>query len=266
MMMFGSFLPLGVDIFCTKKKFLVLNLVGRNLKLKYRRSILGILWTLLVPAASAATYYLVFQFVMKVPIPNYLLFIICGILPWNFLSQSITQGVESIVANYPLLSKAPIPGQVFTYTETITSWVNLMLSTPVVLSIAFVTGAPFGWQLVLYFPLMVLLFIQGYSLSYMFAVLFVYFRDFRHLSGIFVQLWFYATPVLYSHDLIPKDYHWIVAINPCGYIFTMLHKIWVTGESINLSEALGAIGWTCFLFILATLICRHFSNSLVEKI
>ncbi|MCB0366743.1 MAG: ABC transporter permease [Bdellovibrionales bacterium] len=258
--------PFGVDIFCLNKKFLILNLVSRNLKLKYRRSILGVLWTLIVPASSALTYYLVFQFVMKVPIPNYLLFVVCGILPWNFLAQSITQGMESIVSNYPLLSKVPIPSQVFTYTETITAFINLILSTPVILVVALFTDAPIGWQTLLYFPLMCLLFIQAYSLSYIFAVLFVFFRDLRHLTGIIVQIWFYATPILYSQSLIPEGYQSLLYLNPCAFIFTVSHKIWVTGAPITGAEVTYSVLWTAFIFAAATLLCKYNSHNLVERI
>src|SRR5689334_7103760 len=100
--------PLGVDLFCLGKKFLVFNLVSRNLKLKYRRSVLGVFWTLLSPIAMGMVYYFIFKVILKVQMPYYLAFILSGVLPWTFFNQTILEGLESVVGSWSIVTKVPI--------------------------------------------------------------------------------------------------------------------------------------------------------------
>src|SRR3954471_24738544 len=100
-----NFRPLGVDFFCFGKKFLVFNLVSRNLKIKYRRSVLGVFWTLLSPLAMAVIYYFVFRVVLNVRIDHYAVFILSGVLPWSFFGVTTLEGLDSILGNGSLISK-----------------------------------------------------------------------------------------------------------------------------------------------------------------
>ena len=92
------------EVFCLHRKFLLFNLIKRNLKLKYRQSYLGIFWTVLAPALNAGVYFVVFSFVMRVQLPHYLVFMFSGLLAWVFFSISLAHGMESIVNNYSLIS------------------------------------------------------------------------------------------------------------------------------------------------------------------
>src|SRR5690349_10337533 len=120
--------PLGVDLFCFSKKFLVFNLVSKNLKTKYHRSFLGIFWTLISPLSMGLVYFFAFKVVMKVQQPHYLALLLCGVLPWSFFSQTLGEGTESIVNSFGLLSKVPIPLPVFPFVGALTNLTTLMLS------------------------------------------------------------------------------------------------------------------------------------------
>lgn len=109
--------PLGVDLFCFGKKFLVFNLVAKNLRTKYRRSILGILWTLAAPLSMAIVYYFVFKVVLQVKQPYYIVLILTGVLSWNFFGQTLVEGTDAILGSWGLLSKVPIPLPVFPLSE-----------------------------------------------------------------------------------------------------------------------------------------------------
>src|SRR4051794_1756265 len=99
MQLLAVFQPFGIDLFCLGKKFLVFNLVSRNLKIKYHRSVLGLFWTLINPLAITLIFYFVFKVVLNVQIPHYLAFILSGMLPWSFFNQTMMEGMEAIVAN-----------------------------------------------------------------------------------------------------------------------------------------------------------------------
>ncbi|MBY0316797.1 MAG: hypothetical protein K2Q26_14855, partial [Bdellovibrionales bacterium] len=118
-----------------QKKFLIYNLVLRNIKLKYRSSFLGFFWTLLVPISNALIYIYVFKFVMKVNIPTYSTFIVSGILHWGLYLSTVSLGMESIVGNSPLIGKVPIPPRVFVFCEAFTGLINFVFALPVLFAI-----------------------------------------------------------------------------------------------------------------------------------
>ena len=257
---------MGVDIFCLGKKFLVYNLVGRNLKVKYRRSIFGFLWTLLNPLAMTTVFYLVFKVVMKVQVPHYLAFILTGLLPWTFFSQTMVEGMESIVGSLGLLSKVPIPFQLFPLVGSITNFITLALSLPILFAAALLTGCNLGISWVLLPFYFAALFVFTYMLSFVFGVFFVYFRDLRHLTGILLQVWFYATPVIYDDQMIPPQYRWILYANPLGTLFRGLHGIVVDGRWPTFLEMATTSAWTLAVFLFALLVYRKVWRDLVERI
>lgn len=254
------------EFFCLHRKFLLLNLVTRNIKLKYRKSYLGLFWTILAPAFSALIYFFVFKLVMKVQVPNYLTFILSGILAWGFYSNALSSGLESIVGNYGLVSKVPIPLNVFALNESISLFVNFILSQPILFVLMYFTEAPFTINL-LYLPLLYsLLFIQAYSLSLILSVLFVFFRDLRHLLALVLQMLFYMTPVVYSQDMIPERLSLLTYLNPHFFIFEGIHLICSSGQPMNQNHFMASILWTVLIFGVAIIVFAKNRSFLAEKI
>ena len=262
-----SFLkPLGVDLFCVGKKFLVYNLVSRNLKTKYHRSVLGLFWTLLSPLAIALVFYFVFKVILNVQIPHYLAFILSGMLPWSFFNQTVLEGMESIVLSLGLLSKVPIPTPIFPFVGAVTNLITLSLATPVLIGASFISGVSLGPSLILLPVYFVILFLLAYGISTTLAVLFVLLRDLRHLMGIGLQILFYATPVIYNETMIPEKYHWVLYANPLAFVFVDLHSILVRGEWPNTTHTPIIAGWVFLSLGLATLTHKFLGNELVERI
>lgn len=258
--------PFGVDLFCLGKKFLVFNMVSRNLKIKYRRSILGIFWTLLSPMAMAMVYYFVFKLVLNVKVPHYLPFILSGVLPWAFFSQSLIEGLESIVVNWGLISKVPIPIQVFPFVGTLTNLVTLCLGLPIVIGIAVVSGVNLGASLLLLPFYFFALFILTYSFALVLSVFYVYFRDLKHIMSIVVQLWFYATPVIYDEKMIPGKYQWILYLNPLGTVFTGLHQVLVKGMWPGISAVAISCAWVLAVLLVTVWTQKNLCREIVEQI
>lgn len=262
----SKFQPMGVDLFCTSKKFLVFNLVSRNLKIKYRRSLLGLLWTLAHPLAMTAIYYFVFKVILQVKMAHYLVFMLSGVLTWSFFSATLSEGLESLVGNFGLLTKVPIPIQVFSYVGTITNVVTWILSLPVLLSAAWISGTGMGWSLFVLPYFVVLLFLVSYGVSLILSMAFVFFRDLRHILGLGLQLWFYATPVIYDESMIPEKYKWLLNLNPVAKIFTGIHGIFVEGRWPSQSELGVPFLWTLAIVLLALFLRRRWSDQLVENL
>lgn len=257
---------IGIEYFCLGKKFLIFNLVSRNLKIKYRRSILGVFWTLLSPLSMAVVYYFVFKVVLKVQMPNYLALVLSGVLPWAFFAQSTIEGMESIVNSQGLLSKVPVPPQIFPFVGVFTNLITLGLAVPIVFITAFWSGVDLGTSVVLLPLLFGCLFLITYGLSLILAHLFVFFRDLRHLMTLVMQIWFYGTPVIYDENMIPEKYSWILYANPLGTMFTSLHDVFARGVWPSREHLLALISWTLGITIAARLFQTQFSHEIVENL
>jgi ABC-2 type transport system permease protein len=190
---------------------LLTNLTLRELRGKYKRTVLGWGWSLLNPLAMMATYSLVFSVLLQIEPPeghdglrNYPLFLLCGLLPWLFVSNTVTGGMESLLANANLIKKTFFRREVLVV-STVLSFLVTFGTEMAVLAVAFLA---FGSMVLPWLPAVVLLlalltvFVTGLAL--VLSVLNVYFRDARYLVGIALQLWFYATPILYPIRLVTE--------------------------------------------------------------
>lgn len=258
--------PLFFDFFCLGKKFLVFNLVSRNIKIKYRRSVLGLLWTLLNPLALTAIYYFVFKLVLKVHVPHYLTFMMSGVMLWSFFAGTVLEGMESVVGNFGLLSKVPIPAQIFPWVGTITNLVTLTLSLPIIIGVAAATDVSLSRTVVLLPFYGAALFLMAYAFALILAVSFVYLRDLRHLVSILMQLWFYGTPVIYDETMVPEKFRWVLLANPVGLIFSGVHDVLLRGQWPSYREVAAVCVWTAVVVGVAMAFQRKWGREMVERI
>lgn len=226
------------DYFCVTKKFLLFNMVSRNLKVKYRRSFLGMFWTILVPVASASVYYAVFKVIMNVQKPNYMVLILAGVMVWNYFAQTVSEGVTHYVDHQGLITKISVPIQIFNFTTSTTNMVTLLITVPLVFLVAMIQPTELNWG-ILFLPYFLLcLFLITYACSIFLAVSYVYFRDLRQVVMIALQLFFYGTPILYTIDMIPERARWILYVNPMGILVPAVQNCFT-----------GALSWTPELFL-----------------
>ena len=201
---------------------LVLMLVQRDLKVRYKRSVLGMFWTLLNPLLQMVVYTLVFSTIMKVGVPRFPVFLLAGLLPWTLISVAAIGSSVSLINNQGLIRKVAVPQAVYPLAVVGSKVVDLVLSLVPLAVIAALLGRPPGlhWLFVPVAMLLVTLFSVGLAL--LFSSLTVFFRDMRHLIDILFQVWFYLTPVLYPQDFLDKlPYPWVktfLLLNPAAYV------------------------------------------------
>jgi len=189
---------------------LLVNLTLREVRGKYKRTALGQVWSLLNPVATLLIYSLVFGFVLRVPVPvgessgleNFTMYLACGLLPWTFFSNAVTTGMGSLLSNSNLLRKVyfwrPTLVCATVFSWNVTFGFELLVLTAAVLVFG---GMPLPWlPLVVLAVALLTAFALGIAL--MLSVLNVYFRDTQHFVGLGMQLWFYATPIVYPYSLI----------------------------------------------------------------
>lgn len=197
---------------------LIWALALKELKIRYKRSVLGFLWALLNPALLMLVLTLVFSSILRFPIPHYAIFLLSVLLPWTFFSQSLSYAVESIVGNGDLIKKVRIAKLVFPMAAIVSNLINLGLSLIPLALLVLAMRHPFYWTW-LYLPVPLLaLTIFTMGMAFFFAVANVYYRDVSHILQIVLSAWFYVTPIIYSLDFIPEKYRWVFKLNPIIYV------------------------------------------------
>jgi ABC-type polysaccharide/polyol phosphate export permease len=223
-------------------------------------------WTVLIPAASALVYFIVFQFVMKVQVENYLLHIMAGLVPWTFLATSLMNSVEILVGNHSLLNKVPLPTQSLPLAEVLTQFLNLILSLPIVFALMIFTGSFAGVFVLQYLILCGLLLLFTYSLSLLVSIAFVYLRDLKFLLTIIIQFWFYLTPIMYTTSMIPEKWKFVLWLNPVGLIFEGFQISIISHEWLPLNTVIIIFAQVLSLLGLAYYINSKLKSNLVEML
>jgi lipopolysaccharide transport system permease protein len=207
---------------------LVRILVERDLKVRYKRSALGMAWTLLNPLLQMVVYTVVFSKLIRLGVPNYPVFLLAGLLPWTLISVGTTGSAFSLLNNQALIRKVAVPQAVYPIAVVASKLVDLCFSLAPLALIALAVGVTPGLPWV-FLPVAVVLaatFTAGLALA--FSSLTVFFRDMRHLIDILFQVWFYLTPVLYPVEFLDRlggRESWLFALNPAMPIVRLFQQV-----------------------------------------
>lgn len=197
---------------------LIWALALKDLKIRYKRSVLGFMWALLNPALLMLVLTMVFSTIMRFPIPHYAIFLLSVLLPWTFFSQSLSYAVESIVTNGDLIKKVKVAKLVFPVAALVSNMINLLLSLIPLALLILIMRHPFYWTW-LYLPVPLLaLAIFTLGATFFFAAANVYYRDVAHILQVVLSAWFYFTPIIFPLDMLPAQYRWLFKLNPIIYV------------------------------------------------
>lgn len=223
---------------------LIWALAIKDLKIRYKRSVLGFFWALLNPLLIMLVLTLVFSTLLRIKIENYSIFLLSMLLPWTFFSQSLSYAVESIVSNAELIKKVRVPKTIFPIAAMLSNLINLFLSLIPLAVIVLILMHSLHWTwLYLPVPLLALsLFTLG--ATFFFAAANVYYRDVAHILQIVLQLWFYLTPIMFDIKFFPAKYQWIFKLNPLifvlnGFRLSVYYGLLPAAPSIIASFACG---------------------------
>ena len=179
---------------------LLVLLVQRDLKLKYRRSFLGYLWSVLNPLLSMLVMAVVFTRMFKRNIPNYPLYLICGNILFSFMRDSTNQALNSVIGSAALLKKTYVPKYIFTLSKVTSCMVNFVLSLGALLIVMLATGQPFRWMNFLIVVPIIELYVFCLGLGLLLAAGTVFFRDIKNIWSVVTLAWMYLTPIFYTLD------------------------------------------------------------------
>ena len=212
-------------------RFLLEQLVARDFNTKYRQSLLGALWSFLNPLLTMSIQYVVFSTIFKNTIPNFPVYLMTGIVLFNYFSEATSLGLDSIVTSSALITKVYMPKYIYPLSRVTSSLVNLVISFVPLLLMMVVTGVPLTKSLLLT-PLVVLyLFLFALGMAMILATMNVFFRDTRFLWGVVVLMWTYLTPIFYPETIIPAQLITLYHMNPMYQFIYFMRCITLGGVS-----------------------------------
>ncbi|MDE7311132.1 MAG: ABC transporter permease [Eubacterium sp.] len=226
---------------------LIKQLVIKDLKLKYRRSFLGYVWSVLNPLMVMVVMYLVFSQMFRFEVENYPAYLIIGQATFNFMTEATNQAVFSITGNSELLKKVYVPKYVFTLSKVSSSLVNLLFSMAAMLIVFVCSGVKFSWYMLLIPLVMIQLYLFSLGLGLFLAQAAVFFRDIQYIYSVLTTAWMYATPLFYPIELLSDNMRKIVQVcNPMYHYVTQF-------RTLVLDQTLPQAGSFLYGFLLACL-------------
>nr|WP_255642281.1 ABC transporter permease [Dorea sp. 210702-DFI.3.125] len=225
-------------------------MVARDVKIKYRRSVLGVLWTLLNPLCMMIILSLVFSNIFKFDVENYSLYILSGQVVFNFFSGATTDAMSSIISNGSLIKKVYVPKYLFVLSRIISSFINLLASFTALLLVMIATRAELHWKVVLVVIPLILLVVFSLGVGLVLAAITVKFRDVMHLYSVFTTALMYLTPVIYPMSILPNWLYKLVMLNPLTNMLMMFRDVMINNNIFDLKSLIIAIIETALMFLI----------------
>lgn len=235
---------------------MIFSLVRRDLKGRYKGSVLGFLWTFLSPLLQLVVYTFVFSTIMRAGVEDYYLFLFVALVPWTFFSASISGGATCITGQKDMVNKIYFPREVLPISHIISQLINMLLTYLVVIAVLIVSGKGINVAIWIYFPVVVFQeVLLAFGLTMLCSAINVYFRDLQYILNIVVLAWQFMSPVMYAADQVPEKWRTLFYLNPMTPIIEAYRDIFYYKQSPQMSDfILGAlmgcimllVGWISF--------------------
>ena len=217
--------------------------VKKDIGGKYKHSFLGVLWSFINPLLQILVYALIFPLVMKNggSYKDYTVFMVCGLIPWAYFTTVINRASFIMIENGNILKKVYFPRSILPLSLVTSETINFLVSCIIILAFIVIKGFGIS-KFILFFPLVLLIqYVLLLGIALIFSAVTVYMRDIQHFIGVVLQLLFYATPIVYSIDIIPENFRWILKWNPMTYIIEGYRAIFYNQTMPDL-KSLGVLG------------------------
>ena len=246
-----------------KYRFLIKSLVSRDLKVKYRRSVLGYLWSVLNPLLMMVVLTTVFQNVFRSNIEYFPVYYLTGALIFNFFSEATTGAMISIIGSSSLIKKVYIPKYIFPLEKCLFSFVNMIFSLAAVLIIIIGMQMPVTVTALLFLVPMFYTLLYSIGLGLILASLTVFFRDLGHLYGVLVLAWQYLTPVIYPIEILPDSVQRLMWINPLYYYVSYFRQIIMYGSIPDLRTNIICLTYGIVTILIGLLVFKKLQDKFI---
>ena len=239
----GDFVKQQLAIF-NRFKYLLGNMVKRDFVARYRKSVLGVLWSVLHPLLTMIVLSTVFSLMLgRGAYPNFPIYFFSGQILYLFLNESTTMAMGSVIANEGIIKKVYVPKYIFPLSRVISTLINMMFSFIAFMFVFIFTGVQFQWTMLLIPIPIIYIFVFALGVALFMSALTVFFRDLTYLYGVFMQLLFFTTPIIYTMDSIPDWLEPIYGFNPLFHFITYFREVAIWGTVPDLWSNMVCIGF-----------------------
>ncbi len=234
---------------------MIRSLVHKDLRGRYQASVLGFLWTFIVPLCQLLVYTVVFSVIMRSNVEKFYLYLFVALIPWNFFSSCLTGGASCVIQQQSLVNKIYFPREVIPIAYVTSSFVNMLYCEVVVIAVALFSGVHFSFAGILCLPVvMAVEYVLALGITMIMSAVDVYFRDLEHILGIVSMAWMFMTPIMYDMSMVPENLRFIFRLNPMTSIVTAYRDILYSGGVPRLETLLVSAGMGIFFLVLGFLV------------
>ncbi len=248
-------------------RYLLANLIGRDLKVKYRRSVLGILWSLLQPILLMLVLNAVFSYVFRNKVEHFPLYLITGHSLFGFFTEATNGALMSVVDSSMLIKKVYVPKYIFPLEKVLFAFVNMLFSMVAIVLLILMYGVPLSPTMLLFPVPLVALLMFAAGLGLMLANLYVFFRDIKYLYSVLTTAWMYLTPIFYDIEMLKGSAVYpIVRYNPLTCYITYFRDVFIYGNAPTLEQNLLCFGYGLAAIVLGTWIFKRTQDRFILHI
>ncbi len=240
--------------------------VKKEIRGKYKGSFLGVLWSFINPLLQVAVYAIVFPYIMRVQTDNYLIYLIIGIIPWTFFTTVINQGMITVRINAGIIKKVYFPREILPISVAVSGLINFLISCIIILLFCIFGGVGISWHLILLPFIAIIQFFLTLGIVFALSAINVYIKDTEYLIAFFLNMLFYATPILYEATLFPESIRFILYLNPMTQVVLAYRDIFLYHQVPELSGIIYLIIITIIIFALGLLIFRKLEKGFAEEV
>ena len=241
-----------------KYSFLLEQLVSRDFKVKYKRSVLGIVWSLLYPVLMMAVMAIVFSNVFKFSTPgvSYLAYLLIGLTYFNYFSEASNLAMSSVVGNFSLINKVYIPKYIFPLSKCLFVGINFLLTLIPLYVVIIATGTGLCWQHILLPFSFVCLFLFTVGMGFILSTISVFLRDMFYIYGIIITIWTYLTPIMYDIKMLNPTFAFVLKFNPLYQFINFARTIILYHNTPTLGQFAGCAVSAIIVFLLGIFIFK----------
>ncbi len=245
---------------------LVVQFVARAIKTRYKRSMLGVMWTMLNPLLTMIVLTVVFSQLFRIQIENFPIYVLSGQLVWIFFSTTTSGAMGEMLWSGELIKRIYVPKSVFAVAAIGTGLVNFILSLLPLLLIALVLGNPLRLAILSWVVVIILLSFFSLGLGLLLSTATVYFADMLPVYNVLLTIWLYATPIIYPLEIVPQQWHWLFRINPIYYFVEAFREPLLSGSIPGWDIWLPATAFALGTFLIGGLVFTSKSSEYAYRL
>lgn len=240
--------------------------VKKEIRGKYKGSFLGVLWSFINPLLQTIVYTIVFSIIMKSNMDNYLIFVVTGIIPWNFFLTSMIQGMTTVKANSGIIKKVYFPREILPISIVLSGLVNFFISCLIILAFCIFSGVGVSWHIILVPFIAVIQFLFTLGLVFALSAINIYIQDTEYIVQFVINMVFYATPILYTASDLPAQFAMLLNLNPMTHILTAYRDAFMFHTLPGMKSMLALIVISLVVCVIGYKIFKKLERGFAEQV